>query len=189
MLIDIHSSLISQDEQQNTWSDDIIKALKMLALAQTEGKHAVISDRFTLDKIRKCPDLSSSDRAVYNKAFNNFTKFQSYRSTVTKYIEVNNQYTTQKIYYDSGKTVIKVPPKFFNDSEIVQKTILLCENTNDAVLYETIAKVYLIWNNIRIQLACEHRGGGGSTIATEYSKIQQNQNRFLQMLVSVILLN
>ncbi|MEQ9485056.1 hypothetical protein [Coleofasciculus sp. F4-SAH-05] len=183
MLIDIHSSLVSQDEQQNTWSDDIIKALEMLALAQKEGKHAVISNRPTLDKIRKCPHLSLSDRAVYNKAFNNFTKFQSYRSTVTKYIEINNQYKTQQICSDSGKTVIKIPPKFFNDSEIIQKTILLCENTHDAVLYETIAKVYLIWNNIKIQLACEHRGGGGSTIATEYSKIKQNQNRFCLCLV------
>jgi len=183
MLIDIHGSLVSQDEQQNTWSDDIITALEMLALAQKEGKHAVISNRLTLDKIRKCQRLSSSAKAVYNIAYNNFTKFQSCRSTVTKYIEVNNQYRTQQICSESGKTVIKVPPKIFNDSEIVQKTILLCENTNDAALYETIANVYLIWNKINIQLACEHRGGGGSTIATEYSKIQQNQNRFCLCLV------
>jgi hypothetical protein len=79
---------------------------------------------------------------------------------------------------NSGKQIIKVAPRFFNDSELVQKTILLCENLHDAALYESIAKVYLVWNKINVKIVCEHRGGGGNTISSEYINIQRLKKRF-----------
>ena len=44
--------------------------------------------------------------------------------------------------------------------------------------YEKIAKVYLVWKQINfIQLNYRPRGGGGSAIAPQYARIQEERHR------------
>jgi hypothetical protein len=101
---------------------------------------------------------------------------------VKRYIEVKPCLEPQ-VVEKSGQKIIEVPPRFFNDSESIQKTILLCENLDDAVFYETIAKVYLRWKRINAQIKCDRRGGGGSTISSEYINIQKLNERFCLCIV------
>ena len=84
---------------------------------------------------------------------------------------------------DNSNKIIKVGPGFFNDSKLVQETILLCENSDDAVLYETIAKVYLIWKDIKAQIVCDGRLGGGNTISSVYTNIKQAKKCFCLCIV------
>ena len=182
MLILIDDSVVN-NEDENTWDDETVLALENLASARREGKHAVMAERETLKKIAQCRRLSEFARRTYNKLFNQSTQFQSYLSAVTTYIEIVNPCYEPEVVSNSGKQIIKVAPRFFNDSELVQKTILLCENINDAALYENIAKVYVVWNNINVKIVCEHRGGGGNTISLEYINIQKLKKRLCLCIV------
>jgi hypothetical protein len=177
MLILINSSVVDNGDE-NTWDDETVLALENLASARREGKHAVMAYREIFKKIAQCRRLSEFARNTYNKLFNQSTQLESYLSAVTRYIELVNSCYEPEVVSNSDKQIIKVTPRFFNDSELVQKTILLCENINDAALYETIAKVYLVWNKINVKTVCEHRGGGGNTISIEYINIQQSKKRF-----------
>ncbi|TAF00109.1 MAG: hypothetical protein EAZ79_03455 [Oscillatoriales cyanobacterium] len=157
MLILIDSSVVDKGDE-NTWDDETVLALENLASARREGKHIVMAKRETFKKIAQCSRLSQFARNIYHKLYNQSTQFQSYLSAVTRYIEIVNPCYEPAVISDSGKQIIKVGPRFFNDSESVQKTILLCENSDDAVLYEIIAKVYLIWKKMNVKIVCEPRG-------------------------------
>jgi hypothetical protein len=176
MLIKIDSSVVN-NEDQSTWEQETVNALELLALARREGKHALIGDRKTLKTISQCTDLSRNARQIYNKlSFENTQQFEAYRAVVTRYIEIINPCTVPQLFNYSGKQVIKVPPKFFNDSAKVQQTVLLCENEQDAIFYEKIARVYLVWKDMKfIQLKYSPRGGGGSSIAPQYARIQEEK--------------
>lgn len=182
MLILIDSSVVDKGDE-NTWDEETVLALEILATARREGKHLVIAERETLEKMARCSRLSQIARNVYTNLFNHSTQnFRSYPSVVKRYIEVNLCLEPQ-VVENSGQQIIKVPPRFFNDSESVQKTILLGENLNDALFYETIAKVYLRWKRINAQIECDRRGGGGDTISREYINIQKLNKRFCLCIV------
>ncbi|MDB9514495.1 hypothetical protein PN499_25160 [Kamptonema animale CS-326] len=184
MLIFIHNSVVDNGDE-NTWDDDTVLALENLATARREGKHSVTAKRETLEKIVQCSRLSEITRKTYKKLYGPATQYLSYLSVVTKYIEIVNRcYCYEpKVFKDAGKQIIKVPPSFFNDSYSLQETILLCENSADAFLYESIGKVYLKWNQLKVPIAYEPRGGGGNTIANEYINIQQGKKRFCLCIV------
>lgn len=185
MLILIDSSVIDNGDQ-SAWDDDddTVLALEHLAYACREGKHLVIAERGTLKKIANSSRLSDNHRSIYRTLCHQATQqFRSYPSEVTKYIKIINPCSKPEVVFDSGQQIIKLSPRFFNDSELIQKTILLCENIDDAVLYETIAKVYLIWKRLNVEIACEQRGGGGNTISKEYVNIQKFKKRFCLCIV------
>jgi hypothetical protein len=182
MLILINSSVVDNGDE-NSWDDETVLALENLASARREGKHLVMAKREIFKKIAQCRRLSQFARNTYNKLFNQSTQLESYLSAVTRYIELVNSCYEPEVVSNSGKQIIKVAPRFFNDSELVQKTILLCENIHDAIFYETIAKIYLVWNNINVKIVCEGRGGGGNTISLEYINIQELKKRFCLCIV------
>jgi len=182
MLISIHSSVVDKGDE-NTWDQDTVLALENLATARREGKHIVMANRKTLKKIAQCSRLSEFSRNIYHKLYHDSTQLYSYLSAVTKYIEIVNPCYEPEVLSDSDKEIIKVPPRFFNDSELVQKTILLGENLDDAVFYETIAKVCVRWKDMTVPIVCEPRGGGGDTTSREYINIQQANKRFCLCIV------
>ncbi|MCF3569183.1 hypothetical protein L2E69_15140 [Planktothrix agardhii 1806] len=174
MLINIHKSVF---DNKNIWNEsETIPALENLANAVREGKHLVISDRKTLGIIANCQDLSKTTQAIYNMLYNKFSELRSYLSVVTRYIEITDILEPRLISL-SGKEVIQVPLGFFENTESIQKTILLCENSRDTFFYQTVARVYVIWQKINIKIECESRGGGGNTINIEYDNIQQKTKR------------
>ena len=187
MLILIDSSVVD-DGDENTWDDETVVALDYLATARREGKHSVIANIETLKKIAQCSRLSQKTRDIYTKLYNRSPQnYKSYPSVVKRYIEIVKPCLEPQVVDSLGKKIIKVPPGFFNDSKLVQETILLCENSDDAILYETIAKVYLIWkkNNAQFnaQIVCDRRGGGGNTISSEYINIKQAKKCFCLCIV------
>ena len=103
MLIKIHKSLVSEEVNQNTFSEEIVIALETLASGRREGKHAVIAERETLKKISECKDLSKPTRDIYHKLYNTSAQFHAYLNAVTKYIEVINPCLVPQISSHSGK--------------------------------------------------------------------------------------
>ncbi|CAD5979241.1 hypothetical protein [Planktothrix rubescens] len=184
MLINIHQSVFDNND---IWDKpETIPALENLANAVREGKHLVISDRETLKIITKCQDLSKTTRAIYTKLYYELSKLRSYLSVVTRYIEITDL-LEPVLSSLSDQEVIQVPLKFFENTQSIQKTILLCENSSDTSFYKTIARVYVIWkwkntyikNNMGlVGLEFEPRGGGGNTINIEYDNIQKTTKYF-----------
>lgn len=184
MLIKIDKSLVDNQQNAQKWSDEIIFTLENLALAAREGKHFVIAERETLKKIIECPDLNRNQKAIYKTLLNKSAEFREYLSIVSKYIEICQPCPYPHIDSSSGKDIIKVSPKFFDDSETIQKTILLCENSEDTIFYEQITNFYRFRQKIKgIRIDFEPRGGGGSTIADEYNNIQQEKKRLCLCIV------
>ncbi|OIP67497.1 MAG: hypothetical protein AUK43_19145 [Oscillatoriales cyanobacterium CG2_30_40_61] len=174
MLINIHKSVFDNND---IWDKpETIPALENLANAVREGKHLVISDRKTLKIITQCQDLSKTTQVIYNMLYNKFSELRSYLSVVTRYIEITD-ILEPRLSSLSGKELIQVPLGFFENTESIQKTILLCENSRDTFFYQTVARVYVIWQKINIKIECESRGGGGNTINIEYDNIQQKTKR------------
>jgi len=187
MLIRIDSSIIS-DEDPCSWDDETVLSLERLASARFEGKHSIIGDRETLQKISECTNLSLNARRIYNKISYKSAQFDAYLSAVTKYIEVINPCVEPKLQSIncSNKQIIRVGPHFFKDSALSQKTILLCENLSDAAFYKKIAHVFLIWRRHSIvgaNIVCDYRGGGGNTIADEFIEIQNQKERICLCIV------
>jgi hypothetical protein len=184
MLIKIDYSVVSDAVSSNIWSQDILLALELLAIARREGKHVIISELKTLEVIRHCEHLPQSIRDIYNRIYSSFSQTSAYLSIVNRYIEITNPCHTPSVSSHLGKEIIRVPPSFFNDSMKVQKAILLCEHSSDTALYEAIAKAFLVWmNQARTQLAYEPRGGGGSSIFVEYANIQRTGERMCLCIV------
>jgi hypothetical protein len=178
MLIKIDESLT------NNFTDDILEALRYLAIAAKEGKHKVVAKRKTLEKIMKCPRLSEYERSIYQKLHHASAELLSNLNAVSKYIEVVDSCHEPKLENLAGKSIIKVPVKFFNDTTKIQSTILLCENSEDTKFYIKVARVYCLWKNLKkIPLKYTSRGGGGSTISREYENIQNYQENLCLCLI------
>jgi|GEM_PF-1145448 len=184
MLIKIDSSVVN-NEDQSLWVDETVEALEILAIARREGKHSIIGDRKTLKKISECTRLSERARQTYNKLYEKSAQFRQFQSAVTRYIEVVNSCYEPQLDLNTcpGKEIIKVSPRFFSDSSLAQKTILLCENNFDANLYEKIANVYLVWKKIKVVIACDGRGGGGNTITDQFINIQKTKKNICLCIV------
>jgi hypothetical protein len=182
MLLRIDNSILA-NQNINDLSNEVLTTLELLALARREGKHAVIGERETLKQLSECTQLSKLTREVYFKLYNDFTKFRTYISSVTQYIEIVSPCIEPNLFSSNNKIIIRISPKFIQDSESLQKTLLLCENINDCELYEFIAKTCRLWRNENFYLSCERRGGGGNTISNEYVNVQNNSKRLCLCIV------
>ncbi|EHJ14461.1 MULTISPECIES: hypothetical protein [Crocosphaera] len=183
MLIKIDVSVVQSFENSNSWPDDLIIALENLALARREGKHSIIADLNTLKIIAKCSDLSKNAKISYKKILNDRPKFKAYLSHVSRYIEIIHPCNVNKIDSNSGKDIIKLPYTFFNDSETIQKSILLCENLQDTEFYKIIAETFCKWKRLNIKPKFEPSLGGGNTISTVYENIQNKKKRLCLCIV------
>ncbi|MEG3435978.1 hypothetical protein V0288_02505 [Pannus brasiliensis CCIBt3594] len=177
MLIKIDRSLTEN------LNEEIVEALRYLAIAIKEGKHKVIAKKETLKPVLECADLSANERAIYQKLYNS-VEFNANLQVVSKYIEVLEPCPEPKLELSGGKQIIKVPARFFNDSAKIQKTILLCEHDIDTKFYEIIVKVFRVWKQLKsVPIDYTPIGAGGSLIAIEYQKNQNSRKNLCLCIV------
>ena len=156
----------------------MILALENLAIARREGKHAVIANRRTFRSIKDHQDISEHARGVYSHLEDQATQILEYTSFVNTYIELNAFQYEITIENSHGKKIIRVPPRFFEDSESIQKTILLCEDLRDTNWYKALGEVAKIWKGTKgICIKFEPRSGGGTGIKNEYLRLQAERHR------------
>lgn len=181
MLIKLTPSIL------NNTSEYLLLALENLAIAMREVKHLVIAETKTFKKIIEHPsfkELGLNSQNIYQELFNNNENYGAYLSYISQYIEIIEPCLIPTKIKRDDQTIIQVPLSFFEDSEMIQTTILLCENQEDTEFYEIIGRVYCHrkkLNNVSFKFTPQ--GGGGSTIASEYESIQSRQNRFCLCIV------
>ncbi len=174
MLLVLHDSLANALDL-NT----VLEALEMIALARREGKHLVFAKRDVLKSLLNCSALSKRTRQVYSKIYAQLAEMQVYLQTFTRRVEVIALDTGLSSRMERHCKVISVPARYFCDSALIQKPVLMTENLDDATLYQTITKIYLKWKKLNgIAILFEPYAGGGSTTEKAYKLIQDKQERF-----------
>jgi len=174
MLLVLHDSLANALDQ-----DSVLEALEIIALARREGKHLVFAKRDVLKSLLNCSALPQRTHQVYSKIYARLSEKQVYLQTFTRRVEVIALDTGLSSRMEKHCKVISVPASYFCDSALIQKTLLITENLDDAVLYQTITKIYMQWKKLNgIKMLFDPYQGGGSTTKKAYKLIQDKQERF-----------
>jgi hypothetical protein len=183
MLIKIDDSVVDILSSNGACPSEIINAIELLAYARREGKHSLVISRRGIEGILSSNLVSDLSKTIFNKLMAESVNFASYMSCVTTYVEVSYPCLIPSRLKHDGKEIIKLPPKFFDDTVAIQKTILLSEDLEDIKFYILIAKTCCHWLRIPSELAYEARGGGGNRTGETYKSIQQYEKRFCMCIV------
>jgi hypothetical protein len=150
---------------------EVIPVLELLATACREGKHIIAGDRKAFESIATSNHIAPETQKLYNNLYRRLPTLSPIRDELFTYIEVLGKTTTPIIDRLDGKYIIKLPITFFCDSYNIQKTILLCENLEDAKFYDFIAMAYkhhIEMPNLLTKF--EEVNGGGDTTALVYKQ-------------------
>jgi hypothetical protein len=97
------------------------------------------------------------------------TEDRSKRTCYVQIVEPSKSELT--ITTKNQQTIVDIPIWYFKDSEAIQKTVLLCENQNDAKFFIHLVKAYLTTKKnlkkAQVKIQATPRGGGGNTIKSE----------------------
>lgn len=154
--------------------------------AYREGKHLVLSDAAFLQKIT---DHSALGNLTCNTARNLKSKIIEYnqlKSKLTYFCKVDlssNSYEAEQENIKDNFFVVGYP--YFNDSANIQITKLLCEDVNDAKLYDLISNYYRLSNGLSgVDVKFEIMNGGGANTKKNFELIKYNQKLCLCLLDS-----
>jgi hypothetical protein len=178
MLFVIDKSLADALEEPIGSSGDAINAVELIAHAYRMGNHLVFAERGTLSVLKECASLSDLNRQIYAHMYNRFPQTGSYRKAFFRRVEVVAGEGILERYEAEECKVIRISADYASNLSLVNETVFLAENQDNIKLYNTIAKVYLVWSDLgRIHIRNEPRGGGGHTTAVEYQAIQNRKER------------
>ena len=153
-------------------------AIENLALTHREGKHILSSSRGVINGILENLTLSERTKSVLISIRNELPQYGKFNEALKRYILIVSKTEVNRSIERDNQFVLKISYDKFRDSATIQKTILLAEDIKDADFYKIVGKVYAYENNFRgVMLTAQTRGGGGSAIYTEYSRIQEDEER------------
>ncbi len=165
---------------ENLGEESVKLALFYIALGGREGKHLIFCEDDDIVKaFAECEELDDATRAVYMKTYSKLAYRQGYYDYLVRRVRVVADTTGSLSWRIIGdKKEIRISADLINDSTLIQKTVLLCENEADCKVYEKMAKVAMIWRHAGgINISYEPRGGGGDTTADIYRTVQKGRNR------------
>lgn len=164
MLIEIDDSVV-----ESALHDDIdsIRALQLIASAQSLGYHIVWAERLVLKKIVSLSSLSVHDINIYGSILNKYTTITSDYNKIGFRLIVTTAMAT-----NAESSRILLNPKEFPNFNYVNRTNLLAENLSDTTLFKYIGHYYVCDNNLEnaIKIEFEEELGGGDTTNTTYMK-------------------
>lgn len=155
---------------------DLVRCLGNILQAHIEAKHIVIANIQTLaayHQVKEIQELSqtakSALKSISAQSVQNGKRLRREISCYVQIVEPSEPEIT--INTKNQQTIVDIPIWYFEDSEASQKTVLLCENQNDAKLFILMVKAYLsthkIFKKAPIKIQATPRGGGGNTIKPE----------------------
>jgi len=176
--------------------DDIVEAsdayflqcFKNLLLGYIEGNHLLFIKPNTVKKIETIYEVSMDDRMKaqfihYQEKFMLESKVAY--NLVNYAIKIVPQTIEEKKVKHRNKTIGYLHTDKFLTSANVQKTVLLCENTDDGEIYTIFAKEYLKYKNSNLKVKLKIENGGGNTTAPTFKrKIKANEDLCLCILDS-----
>ena len=175
MLLLLHDTLTDQ-------SDDFFQnsalAIENIAISAIEGKHILIGNRELLNRIAQFPFISRLSSASIMKCKQQLPEYARLQHLASDFIQISHDCHAH-VTVSNNQRIINLPIKSFNDSSIIQETILLGENLIDSTFFEIVAETFAFINKFgSLKLRSEKRLGGGSTTPEVYKHIQDGNNRF-----------
>jgi hypothetical protein len=159
--------------------DQLILLLEDLARFRQAGFHLITGSSSLLKTIANLSNLSRRSSNLYLQVRDELIQLHYVTTLLARRIEITDGYATKVIDHSDGRKTFQIPYRSLKLQTpcVFNKTILLCENILDSKIYARIAEAYIAMNKLDVTLNLEKRGGGGSTIASEYHEVQQTQER------------
>jgi hypothetical protein len=155
---------------------DLVRCLGNILQAHIEAKHLVIANIQTLaayHQVEEIQELSETSKVALKSISREFIQNgRQLRQDISGYVQIVEPSQAKiTITTQNQQTIVNIPIWYFEDSEASQKTILLCENQNDAKLFIHLVKAYITtlkaFKKVPFKIQATPRGGGGNTIKPE----------------------
>lgn len=181
MIIELSPSLIPMAQKSTENLRIITEKLELLWLAQREGNHILFSE---IDVAEALIDIigpnSNSANSLLKRLINQYPKTASLAYQVLRKLLIG-EFSEEKLELKGNN--IQCHPTLIN-SNMIQKSILLVENLNDADFYEWITKQILQNSEFgTVRLEFEGYPGGGDTTANAYIRIKEKSFRLCLCIV------
>jgi hypothetical protein len=159
-------------------NSNVIEALELIAQARRLGKHIVFGNRKILSFLANCELLSRRASEVYRKLYETFPTSRVYVDKIGLSVEIVLDDTLELITRGSSR-IIRASINYFKDFTILDHTVLLLEDLDDASFYKRLAKAYLVWQEIgNVFVMYDPRNGGGQNTHKTFSTIQNRKDKF-----------
>jgi len=159
----------------NSKKEKVVRAIENILRSVWESKHlmtAEIDVIIALKNIITNPDcLSVLIDFENNYAFKNYDNIKYFVEIVAS--ENTMQYETEN---DAQKLVLSID--YFQKSDLVSKTIILCEDEQDSLFFEQIARFFCLNHNININLSYSEENGGGVNTHKSFQKHIDKSEKF-----------
>lgn len=164
MLIEVDISVVKGALQND---EDSIRALQLIASAQSLGYHIVWAQRATLKEIVSLSNLSVHDINIYGSILNRYATITSNYNKIGFRMLVTTNLNTS-----IGHNQIILNPHEYPKFNYVNRTNLLAENLSDTQFFKHIGNYYVREVNLEnaINIEFEEELGGGDTTYTKYEK-------------------
>lgn len=184
MLLLLDDSLIDLFENNN-FESILYDSLENLSLAHREGKHILLASRLLLTKIIEANFSSEKTLGTLIAIKNRLPQYSNIITELKRYVKIlPPEYSNIEFISQGVQKILQVSIDKFEDSAIVQETILLAENLTDTNLYQLMGKVYAFNKRLsNFPVRAQAFGGGGDQVVNQYGSIRTNDNRFCLCIV------
>lgn len=145
-------------------SENVVAVIENIFCAFREGKHAVMSDKKTLEAIVKNENFSVLTRNTAQAAIHYQNEMRALLNIINFHCKVDfSDENINKQRIDLNSSFFKVSYLFFRDSLSLQNTKLICEDIDDFSLYKIITDMYKFdakASNLNVSFEVCHGGGG-----------------------------
>lgn len=171
MLFILDNSLLDNFEENPDTHEAIHRSFESMRL----GFHLVFGEDELLSGIINSENYSQSDRSIATKLLLHRSQMKSILM-LRYYVRISNSTEVKKNILPDGRIELNVPPKFYVNSLLNQKSIFLPENISDIDLLIKISRAVLYEKKLNINLSYFPVNGGGSTTFEVYNIYQRENN-------------
>ncbi|MCS4057165.1 hypothetical protein [Salinibacter ruber] len=181
MVIQLSRELI-ESINNNHPNQDEIDALEYIALCRKEGSQVITGNRQVIKHIISTSGLTNRAKSIYKRIYEDVTKNRHINKYVSHVINVIRPYGESE-KRRGETTYIDVPLNRFRNPSLIQNTVLLVENVDDAKVYNKIAKYYAYSENVSTNIEYSVIQGGGGNIHDQLEQFQRRNDRIVMCLV------
>ncbi len=175
MLFFLDANLINEDIS-STEGIIINRAIENILRSVWESKHLVQGDITTIIELKN--KIVNKDCLNVLTFIDSNYSFLNY-SSIKFHINVVRGVNIMELNHSGDKSILNVSVDFFQTTDLLQETKILCEDISDSSFFEEICNHYIRTNSIgSISLKYSKEHGGGTQIDVMYTNIAARKNRF-----------
>jgi hypothetical protein len=152
-----------------------ILVLENLARAYREQKHIIYAKRKICKSLAESPFLGETTRAIFLQIKNKVTQIGGFAKNALIKVNIDFSETNpQKISQPTNQ--VTIPYSALTDSISLQKTVFLCEDSQDCSFFEYLAEYFKKQRKFFYTVMFDHFHGGGDRTKREFENIVTGKN-------------